>query len=321
MRYLCALFCIYLMVSVAAQAQDNEIDLIIDSKTICPLGYGGWLNNVPQQRYVEAQDWGERLAENGFIINCSAPKGPLRALANTAENRGAVVPKKFTPRYDTWGENKSDLSKKERRLLDRQRFFKSNNEILSQSAVFIALPGGVGCLSAILDILDMNQKKVFNRPLYFYNEEYWKPILTNLECLCPLPPYTLINEPEEFFSSLRENQSDSSFTESSWKKVKAYYAEKQELLSKKAGNIHYQKPQSLADLSDFFRNYTLKMVDAFEGDLILDYYLDEYDWGIPIILILNYIYDSGMLPEESKSLYKINVHTQFKHLTSTDMLP
>lgn len=123
--------------------------------------------------YAAAREIGSRLAQAGFAVMTGGGPGMMEAANRGAREAGGVslgcniqLPKEQTPNpyLD--------------RMVEFRYFFVRKLMLVKYSHAFVAMPGGIGTLDEIFELLVLIQThKIANFPLVLVGTEYWTPLL------------------------------------------------------------------------------------------------------------------------------------------------
>lgn len=143
----------------------------------------------------EATELGKYFSEHHIIpiSGCLSGHGNLhKVIESCMKNNGLV--EGVVNKASLFGDDHTINGPKS--YVDNYSQLKKNMFLKAQA--FVVLPSGIGGLGAALDILLLKKIGAHNKPIYFYNEKFWQPILKNLEEMVgPLPEYQIINHGSE----------------------------------------------------------------------------------------------------------------------------
>lgn len=165
---------------------------------IALYGYGGD-GQISESYHNEAIDLGEFLSKQHIvpISGCLSGHGNLHKVIESCTQNGGVV-EGFV--------NEASVFPVDVNIHGSKSYIKSYEQLKKQMFVngkaFIILPSGIGGLGAALDILCLKKIGAHCKPIYFYNEKFWQPILTSLkEMVGALPDYKIINHGSDMINA------------------------------------------------------------------------------------------------------------------------
>lgn len=127
----------------------------------------------------EAENFGRQAAQAGFaIVYGGSTQGPMGSLAEGVLSAGGdligVVPEMSF--MDQWTHPRLSEKRLVRTLAERK------SVMIEHSDAFVCLPGGIGTLDELTEIMALRQVGAVNKPLVLHNFlDYWGPLLDLLD--------------------------------------------------------------------------------------------------------------------------------------------
>jgi hypothetical protein len=130
---------------------------------------------LPEAFFTLAADFGSRIARNGYrLVYGGSTRGLMGAAAKAAHDGGAevlgVMPPFLVPREGlgtSFGETLmvETLPERKQRMADA-------------SHAFVAIPGGIGTLDEVSEMITWNELSIHSKPVYLVNQfGFWDPII------------------------------------------------------------------------------------------------------------------------------------------------
>ena len=136
-------------------------------------------NNGNNTSYCKvAEDLGRSLANSGITtIYGGGSSGIMGSLANgVIKNDGEIVG--IIPRFL---ENTEITNQNLSNLIITETMHERKNFMYKKSSAFIALPGGIGTMDEVCEILTWKRLQLHEKPVIFLNvNEFWTPFLNLL---------------------------------------------------------------------------------------------------------------------------------------------
>ncbi len=130
----------------------------------------------------EATLLGQELAKNGIrLVYGGGSSGIMGAISKSVqENNGnvlGVIPKFLMPKEGQWDQSPDNLE-----IITTENMHQRKQIMFEQSDAFIALPGGIGTLEEIVEIITWAQLDRHQKPIGFLNTNgFWNPMLELIE--------------------------------------------------------------------------------------------------------------------------------------------
>jgi uncharacterized protein (TIGR00730 family) len=135
------------------------------------------------QRYVEAgQVLGRSIAQAGLrLIYGGGTKGIMGAVADGAIRGGGKVTG-IIPRFLISKEATESALERLDQLIVTQNMHERKHRMFEESDAFVALPGGIGTVEEIVEIMTWAQLGHHRKPIVFANVDgFWNPMLELLD--------------------------------------------------------------------------------------------------------------------------------------------
>ncbi|HHZ08847.1 MAG TPA: TIGR00730 family Rossman fold protein [Rhizobiales bacterium] len=135
------------------------------------------------QRYVEAgQILGRSIAQAGLrLIYGGGTKGIMGAVADGAIRGGGKVTG-IIPRFLITKEATESALDRLDQLIVTQNMHERKHRMFEESDAFVALPGGIGTVEEIIEIMTWAQLGHHRKPIVFANVDgFWNPMLDLLD--------------------------------------------------------------------------------------------------------------------------------------------
>jgi uncharacterized protein (TIGR00730 family) len=135
------------------------------------------------QRYVEAgQVLGRSIAQAGLrLIYGGGTKGIMGAVADGAIRGGGKVTG-IIPRFLISKEATESALERLDQLIVTQNMHERKHSMFEESDAFVALPGGIGTVEEIVEIMTWAQLGHHRKPIVFANVDgFWNPMLELLD--------------------------------------------------------------------------------------------------------------------------------------------
>jgi len=135
------------------------------------------------QRYIEAgQSLGRSIAQAGLrLIYGGGTKGVMGAVADGAMRGGGKVTG-IIPRFLITKEATESALDRLDQLIVTQNMHERKHRMFEESDAFVALPGGIGTVEEIIEIMTWAQLGHHRKPIVFANVDgFWNPMLDLLD--------------------------------------------------------------------------------------------------------------------------------------------
>lgn len=135
------------------------------------------------QRYIEAgQILGRSIAQAGLrLIYGGGTKGIMGAVADGAMRGGGKVTG-IIPRFLIAKEATESALDRLDQLIVTQNMHERKHRMFEESDAFVALPGGIGTVEEIIEIMTWAQLGHHRKPIVFANVDgFWNPMLDLLD--------------------------------------------------------------------------------------------------------------------------------------------
>jgi hypothetical protein len=143
-------------------------------------------NSIDDVYFKTATDLGHRIGQLGLgLVYGGASIGLMGAIARATHEKGGrvlgVIPEFFRDKDKNFEYSKAD----ELIIVETMRIRKA---IMDERAdAFIALPGGIGTLEEVIEILSMKQLGLTEKPLVFVNtNNFYDGLISNLQNMVDL---------------------------------------------------------------------------------------------------------------------------------------
>jgi uncharacterized protein (TIGR00730 family) len=132
-------------------------------------------NDTPE--YEMARAMGMALGQNGFTVMTGGGPGLMEAANRGAREAGGhCVACRIRLSFEQGRNNYVDRS------VTFRYFFVRKVMLVSHSCALIVLPGGLGTLDELFEVLTLIQtKKIPSLPIVFVGKQYWQPLLAVIE--------------------------------------------------------------------------------------------------------------------------------------------
>ena len=156
----------------------------ISIKSICVFCSSS--NSIDDVYFETATDLGHRIGQLGLgLVYGGASIGLMGAIARATHEKGGrvlgVIPEFFRDKDKNFEYSKAD----ELIIVETMRIRKA---VMDERAdAFIALPGGIGTLEEVIEILSMKQLGLTEKPLVFVNtNNFYDGLISNLQNMVDL---------------------------------------------------------------------------------------------------------------------------------------
>jgi len=156
----------------------------VSIKSICVFCSSS--NSIDDVYFETATDLGHRIGQLGLgLVYGGASIGLMGAIARATHEKGGrvlgVIPEFFRDKDKNFEYSKAD----ELIIVETMRIRKA---IMDERAdAFIALPGGIGTLEEVIEILSMKQLGLTEKPLVFVNtNNFYDGLISNLQNMVDL---------------------------------------------------------------------------------------------------------------------------------------
>lgn len=131
---------------------------------------------IDKSYYDAAERLGELLAENGIIcINGAGKQGLMGALNDSIIRHGGII-KGIIPRFMVeagWCHEQLNET------IITQTIHERKERMASAASAVVALPGGIGTLEELAEIIAWKQLGLYDNPVIILNtNDYYRPLLT-----------------------------------------------------------------------------------------------------------------------------------------------
>ncbi|HWF02222.1 MAG TPA: TIGR00730 family Rossman fold protein [Candidatus Angelobacter sp.] len=139
----------------------------------CITVFGSARLTAQSQEYAAARAVGVALAENGHTVMTGGGPGLMEAASRGArEAGGKCIACRIRLSLEQTRNNYIDRS------VSFRYFFVRKVMLLRNSYALVVLPGGLGTLDELFEVLTLIQtRKLLPLPIIFIGREYWKPLL------------------------------------------------------------------------------------------------------------------------------------------------
>lgn len=139
----------------------------------CITVFGSARLTEESSAYSVAHNVGAALGKNGFTVMTGGGPGLMEAASRGARESGAkCVACRIRLSFEQGRNNYIDLSASFR------YFFVRKVMLVSHSCALVVLPGGLGTLDELFEVLTLIQThKIEPMPIVFIDREYWQPLL------------------------------------------------------------------------------------------------------------------------------------------------
>jgi len=156
----------------------------VSIKSICVFCSSS--NSIDDVYFETATDLGHRIGQLGLgLVYGGASIGLMGAIARATHEKGGrvlgVIPEFFRDKDKNFEYSKAD----ELIIVETMRIRKA---VMDERAdAFIALPGGIGTLEEVIEILSMKQLGLTEKPLVFVNtNNFYDGLISNLQNMVDL---------------------------------------------------------------------------------------------------------------------------------------
>ena len=156
----------------------------VSIKSICVFCSSS--NSIDDVYFETATDLGHRIGQLGLgLVYGGASIGLMGAIARATHKKGGrvlgVIPEFFRDKDKNFEYSKAD----ELIIVETMRIRKA---VMDERAdAFIALPGGIGTLEEVIEILSMKQLGITEKPLVFVNtNNFYDGLISNLRKMVSL---------------------------------------------------------------------------------------------------------------------------------------
>jgi uncharacterized protein (TIGR00730 family) len=127
--------------------------------------------------YIQAREFGKRIAEIGFTTMTGGGPGIMEAA-----NRGAFENKGISVGCNIQLPFEQHINPYVNKSITFEHFFVRKVLLVKYSYAFIIMPGGFGTYDELFEILTLIQtKSVTNFPIVIFGKEYYKPLQENID--------------------------------------------------------------------------------------------------------------------------------------------
>jgi len=155
---------------------------------------------------------GKALAQNNIrLIYGGGSRGIMGAVSKSAQDNGGqvlgIIPDFLLPSEGEWDQSEDNLE-----IIVTKNMHERKQIMFEQSDAFIALPGGIGTLEEIVEIITWAQLDRHEKPIAFLNTNgFWNPMLELIEHMKKsgfihtankIRPI-VINQPEDVIDAIR----------------------------------------------------------------------------------------------------------------------
>ena len=121
---------------------------------------------------------GKLMADNGIrLVYGGGSRGVMGAVSKSVQDNGGkvlgIIPKFLIPKEGEWDQSSNNLE-----IIITENMHVRKQKMFEQSDAFIALPGGIGTLEEIVEIITWAQLGRHEKPIAFLNvKAFWNPML------------------------------------------------------------------------------------------------------------------------------------------------
>ena len=125
---------------------------------------------------------GKLMADNNIrLVYGGGSRGIMGAISKSVQDNGGkvlgIIPKFLIPKEGEWDQSASNLE-----IIITENMHVRKQKMFEQSDAFIALPGGIGTLEEIIEIITWAQLGRHEKPIAFLNiKKFWNPMLELIE--------------------------------------------------------------------------------------------------------------------------------------------
>lgn len=126
----------------------------------------------------EAKALGRKLAENDIrLVYGGGSRGIMGAVSHSVQDNGGkvlgIIPEFLLPKEGEWDQSSENLE-----ISITHNMHERKQRMFEESDAFIALPGGIGTLEEIVEIITWAQLGRHQKPIAFLNtNNFWQPML------------------------------------------------------------------------------------------------------------------------------------------------
>ncbi len=149
-------------------------------KSIC-IYCGSQPGNEPEFKEA-AIALGAKLAENNIrLVYGGGSRGIMGAISKSVQDNGGevfgIIPDFLLPKEGEWDRSANKLE-----IVITKNMHERKQKMFEESDAFIALPGGIGTLEEIVEIITWAQLGRHEKPIAFLNTNgFWNPMLELIE--------------------------------------------------------------------------------------------------------------------------------------------
>ena len=120
--------------------------------------------DVPEKYLGPAKELARLLAQNHFnLVYGGTNKGLMRVVADEVQKHGGKVIGVTMPRFEAIVKVDADEIIRAKDLSERKKI------MAERSDAFVVLPGGIGTLDEVTELLELKKHSVHNKPIIFLN--------------------------------------------------------------------------------------------------------------------------------------------------------
>lgn len=126
----------------------------------------------------QAEMLGKLLAENNIkLVYGGGSRGIMGAVSKSALEHGGevlgIIPRFLLPSEGEWDQSSNKLE-----IIITENMHERKQKMFEESDAFVALPGGIGTLEEIVEIITWAQLGRHEKPIAFLNtNDFWNPML------------------------------------------------------------------------------------------------------------------------------------------------
>lgn len=145
-------------------------------KSICV--YCGSQPGTEPEFVAEAKILGKKLAEHEIrLVYGGGSRGIMGAISQSVQDNGGkvlgIIPDFLMPKEGEWDQTSDNLE-----IAITYNMHERKQRMFEESDAFIALPGGIGTLEEIVEIITWAQLDRHQKPIAFLNtNNFWQPML------------------------------------------------------------------------------------------------------------------------------------------------
>lgn len=141
---------------------------------------GSCMGNNPLYQKI-AQDLGKFLGQNNInLIYGGGTKGLMGLLANATQQNGAKVTGIIPEFLMNKEANEKDIKKLDHYIIT-ETMHERKYAMFAHADAVITLPGGIGTLEELVEIITLAQLEQHNKPIILINiNQFWDPLITLL---------------------------------------------------------------------------------------------------------------------------------------------